>query len=371
MKNSLIVITIFILLCSFIITVNDVTAQTSTITIWSDGSVSSSSSIQRAGDTYVLTADLNSPIEIRKNNIILDGANHTLKAPHGSNSDAAISLKASNITVTNFHIDGWMVGIYGAYNNNTITENEITGTYRAITLYATDYVISKNIIQRNDQGIYSKDVLPSTKSNNLIISNQIVGNGWAFNIINSNRTIITQNNITENDVILTISGGLNGKYTDAGYHLLYSNNFVDNQQALYVPPFTNGPFMSGYSSVSPAGNWDNGKTGNHWSDYATRYTDASEAGNTGIGNTAYLIESEPITWNNGNGGKGETILGKAIDRYPLIHAVDTSTDSPNSSINIFNRYVVVVILVLALLVIILIVVTYRKKHPKATEIGLC
>jgi hypothetical protein len=127
-----------------------------TIIIGPDGRVDSSSGIQRNGDTYVLTKDINLPIEIQKNNIILDGANHILQGSGKDNDLAAITLKASNVTVTNFYITNWTAGIYGAYNNNTITVNEITDTNRAIALYATDYIISKNTIQGNDQGVYIK-----------------------------------------------------------------------------------------------------------------------------------------------------------------------------------------------------------------------
>jgi hypothetical protein len=339
-----------ILLSLFSITINDVSAQTlTTITIWPDGSVDPSSCIQRDGNTYVLTTDLNLPIEIQKDSIILDGSNHKLEATRGNYGSAAITLKASNVIITNFHIAGWTAGIYGAYNNNTISGNEFTDNSRAIALYATDYVISKNIIQTSNSGIYIKDVLPSTKSNNLIISNQIINNYYAFHIINGNRTTITQNNVKGNNVILCISGGQNGKYTDAGYHLIYRNNFVDNKQALYVPPMTNGPILSQYNPVSPAGNWDNGKTGNYWSDYTTRYPNASKISISGIGNTPYLIEGYLF--------ESEYLLGLGVDHYPLTNAYDRSGR--------FNAgYIAVAILVLAVLVTVLVTIIYRKNRRK-------
>jgi hypothetical protein len=380
MKNSLIVITIFILLCSFIIPFNDVSAQTSTIIIRSDGTVSASSGIQRDGDTYVLTTDLNSPIEIQKNNVIVDGANHTLQGSGKNNELAAISLKASNVTITNFYIANWTAGIHGAYTNNTITANEFSDTNRAIALYETNYVVNGNIIQISVSGIYIKlDTVNPTKGNNLITNNQIINNQWAFNIINSNGTTITQNYVANNEVVLTISGGQNGDYRDAGYHLFYLNDFINNKQVLYVNPMVaGGPFVSGLSPISPAGNWDNGTAGNHWSDYTTKYPNASEISNMGIGNTQYLIETEPISWSHGNGEEGTTILGRAVDRYPLVYVGDISTDtkpqpsltnspsvsssnSPNALNNIPNKYVVVVILVLAILVTGLIAITCRKK----------
>jgi parallel beta-helix repeat protein len=347
-----------LLFCPFILVIKTADAQPSTITIFPDGTVDASSGIQRDGNTYTLTTDLKLPIEVQKNGITLNGANHTLQGPRIDSGLAGITLKASNVAVTNFNIDRWSAGIYGAYNNNTITANKFTDNDRAIALYATDYVISKNIIQTSTSGIYIKDVFIPTEDTNLIINNQISNNYWAFNIIDSNGTTITQNDVTDNDVILAL-GSRSGV---AGYHLIYLNNFVDNQQALHV--HLPGPFVSGLSPISPAGNWDNGKMGNYWHDYTTKYSNVSEISNSGIGDTAYLIESEPISWGNGNGGGGIAILGKGVDRYPLIstYSIATSPDnsSPNSSLPI--EYVAAVILAVALLITVLITITYLKKH---------
>ena len=55
------------------------------------------------------------------------------------------------------------------------------------------------------------------------------------------------------------------------------------------------------SSESGASNfWDNGTIGNYWSDYQTKYPNANEIDNSGIGNTPYVIDA-----NN-------------IDHYPLL-----------------------------------------------------
>jgi hypothetical protein len=330
---------------------NNVSAQGSTIIIRPDGSVGSSNGIQREGNTYTLTTDLKSPIEIQKSNIILDGANYTLQGSGETNNLAAIVLKASNITVTNFHISNWTAGISGMYDNNIITANEVTNTNRAIALYATDYIINKNIIQRNVQGIYIKDVLPSTGGNNLVIGNQIVNNDYAFNILSSNGTTITQNNIADNRLILNIIGGPNYNFSDVGDHLFYSNVFVNNKQVLNIS--FNYLLEHGYKQVSPAGNWDNGTIGNYWSDYTTRYPNASEIANS-IWNTTYLIEDK----------QGTNSAGIAFDHYPLIYEDDIfANDMSVSSNDIPIKYVAVVILVLVIVITLLIAITYRKKTP--------
>jgi hypothetical protein len=39
---------------------------------------------------------------------------------------------------------------------------------------------------------------------------------------------------------------------------------------------------------------DNGSIGNYWSDYLTKYPNASEVGNTGIGDTPYIIDANNV-----------------------------------------------------------------------------
>ncbi|MDR0373537.1 MAG: hypothetical protein LBI79_08295 [Nitrososphaerota archaeon] len=390
MKKILVPIILTILLISLSVAVKDTSAQVSTITIYSDGSVGpASGGVERDGNIYTLTGDLYfTTIEIQKNDIILDGANHTLHGPgvpiHTDPPDdlkdyAAISLMASNVTITNFHIANWTAGIYGAYNNNTITANEFSDNARAIALYATDYTISKNIIQQSGSGIYIKTgALTPTGDNNRIINNHIVNNAWAFNIISGNGTTITQNNVTNNDVILFIS---RLSQTWAGYHLIYMNNFIDNTQVLDF--HIDQPGVSGVVTLSPVGQWDNGTFGNYWSDYLTKYPNASESDNLGIGNTPYLFESSAIPWSRGTPDgtftEGITIFGQSIDHYPLMQVCDISTETETETFspltvppsgtselpdNLPTGYMATAVLVCILAGIVLIAAIYRiKRRP--------
>jgi len=383
---------ILVLLCSLNIVVKNAEAQPSIITIFPDGTVEPSWGIQRDADTYTLTADLKSTIEIQRDGITLNGANHTLQGPDRDNNTTAIALTARNITITNLHISNWTAGIYGAYNNNTITCNQFTNNIRAIALYATNYIISKNIIEQNGDGIYIKDSWTHTENNNLIINNQIANNSRAVNIINSDGTTITQNNIINNNEILAVGRQLGAN--SVGHHLIYLNNFIDNNKVLYF--HIDQPFVSGLSTIFPAGTWDNGTTGNYWSDYTTKYPNASETNRPGIGNTAYTVESDHIPW-SGTQGSGVAILGRGIDRYPLIHPYNIATlariqevgdlnssptpssdppDSsnssptpsstpPDSSNTIPAKYVTTAtILLLSIFITTLAIVAYRKKHQQ-------
>ena len=64
----------------------------------------------------------------------------------------------------------------------------------------------------------------------------------------------------------------------------YSNKF-------YLNNFNLTEYPGVFSTIS----WDNGNIGNFWSNYTTKYPDAIELGNSGIGNIPYTIEKEYLT----------------------------------------------------------------------------
>jgi parallel beta-helix repeat protein len=360
-----------------VVCVQFVKAQSLTgIIIGSDGSVSPSGSpIQVEGNNYVVTSGLYNSITIERGNVVVDGANHTLQGPGTSQNSTAITLMARNVTVENFNVTGWKAGVYGAFNNNTITNNVFSGNYQAIALYADDYVISENSISGSSDVAILVDTaaLRSQGDNNLITQNQITNNNGALDILKSNGTTITENNIANNALILTLAS-LTAYGNDAGFQMLFLNNFVNNTQTLLIP-FA-GPIVVGVVPLSPAGQWDNGSVGNYWVDYLSRYPNATEIDHSGIGDTPYeIVDSGPysISYANGTTVTGTLILGTAIDHYPLMtpFPIFASTNSKinaspspstsNSTSSTVPEFSTWVILPLFAVVILLSVLFIRKK----------
>jgi hypothetical protein len=280
-----------------------------------------------AENTCIITANLNSSITVERGNIVVDGANHTLQGPGISQNTIAITLMASNVTVENLHVTGWKAGVYGAFNNNTITNNVFAGNYQAVSIYADNYVVSENSISGSSDAAILIDTGATRPQgdDNLITQNQLTSNNWALDILNSNGTTIAQNNVTNNAVALVL-GTLSANVNSAGFQLLYSNNFINNTQILYVP--IGVPFMQDVVPLSPAGQWDYGSIGNYWSDYLSRYPNATEIDHSGIGDTPYaIIDSTTYSddYANGTAITGTAILGTAIDRNPLMVPFSAST----------------------------------------------
>jgi hypothetical protein len=76
--------------------------------------------------------------------------------------------------------------------------------------------------------------------------------------------------------------------------------------------YQNNFFLNDTSYIFNDNFWDNGSVGNYWNNYLTKYPNASEIGNTGIGDTAYVMEREK---NLSLGDPNAT----NVDNYPLVY----------------------------------------------------
>jgi uncharacterized membrane protein len=132
-------------------------------------------------------------------------------------------------------------------------------------------------------------------------------------------------------------------YNPNGTDIITENNFVNTTIALWL---SNAPVVDR----------------NYWGDYQTRYPNATEIDNTGIGDTPYVY----TTVQNGS----QTI--KYQDNYPLINKLSTlhistptpslSTPSPSPSIPEFSSLIILLFFTVMVMVVGLLV--YFKKHKR-------
>ncbi len=296
--------------------------QPAFIVIYGDGSVSDTTAIKRTGNIYGLTSDLtNSTIIVQCNNIILDGKGHTLRGTTGWVSGlCAINLTCTNATVKNFNVIGFFeVGILGNYNGNTICNNNITKTDRAISIYASEYNVTENYLADNDKAI-------RIVGNNVNISgNTIVNNDNGLSFTNSTNNIVIANQFERNMMAVE---------TDSGGFELYHNNFINQTIREGNGGWSAMVLSTGLDVNVTIPPWDNGYPlgGNYWSDYVNRYPNATEIDNSGIGDTAYVIGFE--------GSINSTTIGyfvKAIDRYPVLtpfNITEAKIESPAPTPNV-------------------------------------
>ena len=185
--------------------IQTVKADVGTIYIWADGSIYPPTAPISTVDnvTYTLTGNISDSIVIERDNIVVDGALHTVEGI-GIGSGNGITLSGrTNVTIKNMTIRAFdhCIGLVSSSSHNTISGNNITTNYGlGYSLFLTDSssnIISGNNITNNGGGIYLYNSAGNSISGNNIIAN--IGFGIYFDSYSDNNTICG-NNITRNGI---------------------------------------------------------------------------------------------------------------------------------------------------------------------------
>lgn len=269
--------------------------------------------LNRSGDGLALYNTVSSTI---KSNVIANNAYGI--SLHNSNGNAIVENKivgsknygiyltsSSNNSIARNQINEDSEGVRIEYGyNNTINQNEITANSLAglfaSTLHANNVtditLVSQNIISKNGIGVWVYGGSSLT-----IVLNNITDNlDWGMKLESSQKdNIIHHNNFVDNNVTEKLQVCITGFWNQTFDGGKINGTYRRPQQE----------FVAGMANV-----WDNGMEGNYWSDYTTRYSNATEIGKTGVGDTPFYINE-----NN-------------IDSHPLTAPVDISNTnllSPN------------------------------------------
>jgi parallel beta-helix repeat protein len=284
---------------------------------------------------------------IQRDNVVIDGQNFTV---HGNYpiSGVGISLSArNNVTIRNVAVTNFQTGI----NLENTTQSQLINN--DITTYAyedgikltnsTNNTISNNVIYSYADLYsvpYSRGIALENCSKNIVSENRVAGNFYGIYLRRSNNNTLSGNSITKsefgidlylssnnnlvgNTVFSTVLAISRGVYSDSGtgmwlevnstYNQVHKNNVTNNGEAMrvwdyssnniiYENNFTNNTNqisiitrgIADPQSIPIPNSWDNGIIGNYWSDYLTKYPNATEIGNSGMGNTPYLIDANNI-----------------------------------------------------------------------------
>jgi parallel beta-helix repeat protein len=243
------------------------------------------------------------------------GVNYNLSPP--------VLTGASNVTVKNLIVKNSVFGIsLHKASNSMVINNTILGTGPAVG----------NIpVAQPTGGIYVVD-----GGSNIIKENNLVNNYVGIYFLESQNNLIVRNNVVNCSNPFLLGGMAAIVFWGASNNTIYHNNFINNPTQAYDGSF-NSPF-----SVNT---WDNGypSGGNYWSDYQSKYHSATEIGNSGIGNTPYVMDP-----NN-------------TDRYPLVHQFDITAIAPipTPTVPEFQLWTIPLLLIIMVAAGLLV---YHKKH---------
>jgi parallel beta-helix repeat protein len=273
-------VTTIVCMCLFlcVVYVQPIKAQyQDNITINADGSISPSTApIQQDKDVYMLTDDVIGDISVMASNITFDGNGHSIigELSVGLNySSPPILTGASNVTVKNLIVKNSVFGISLHKTSNSMVINN--------TILRTGPMVLNIPIAQPTGGIYVVG-----GGSNIITENNLANSYVGIYFAESQNNLIVRNSVVNCSNPFLLGGMAAIVFWGASNNTIYHNNFINNPMQAYDGSFSPSPF-----SVNT---WDNGypSGGNYWSDYHTKYPNATEISDSGIGNTPYVIDSQ-------------------------------------------------------------------------------
>jgi parallel beta-helix repeat protein len=244
-----------------------------------------------------------------------------------------ILIRCDSIRVENLNLSRTSTGVQLMETNscivsgNNVTANTLYGIYLE---YSANNSIGGNDI--TNDGITSYEgggICLSLSSNNSLTGNNIADNSYAGIELSSS----TNNSISENTIANNGHGIILSQYYDEytfgpytfgplpSFNSIWHNNFINN--TIQATPYDTS--INTWDSGYPSG-------GNYWSDYLTRYPNATEIDHTRIGDTVYVIDA-----NN-------------TDHYPLMTQY------------VIPEFPTFLIPALFMVTTLLAVIVYRRKH---------
>jgi len=270
MKKPLVLFSIFLLLSAVMVVYSASPAATrNLIYIRSDGSVEPSTAhIQRVGNVYTFTADVQGSVIVERDDAVIDGAGFTLQGTGandmGSDSDQNRQTYGSS---DEEEVDETVIpgsnntGIYSCAQNLTIMNLKIIEFWCGIELeYSSDNHILENEIASNNQGIWIH-----SSSNNILVGNNVTANSNGVSLTASHNTVsgntiadnrgygiqlvwsfsnISENVITNNDRGIQLDGSCRNTFKN--------NVFSTNTYSIYISGHSLTDFLQNIDETNSA-----------------------------------------------------------------------------------------------------------------------
>jgi nitrous oxidase accessory protein NosD len=235
-----------------------------------------------------------------------------------NNTEGIHSFGGVNLKISGNNIMGNVeYGIYHWSSNSIISDNNLGGNLFAAIIVdsCSNVTISGNSITGNggDETFSLGGLLirwdgPFYVYENSITDNQ--GSGIQFGE-GCNNSTVRENSVERNTIGIELLNYPFDGVTMGSGNTVYNNNLINNSEQVLINQGWNNWGNFTWDNGTDIVSWDNGSRGNYWSDYLTRYPNATEIDSQGIGNTPYVIDANDT------------------DNFPLMQPVAIHTQSPS------------------------------------------
>ena len=350
------------------------------IYIRADGNVEPfTAPIQRTGNVYTLTGDINNTVEVQLSDMVLDGDGFVITKPSIDTGGLMMPIGwlpgvdvngVSNVTIRNLVFEGCITGVRVENASGVIVrENIIRDTLSGIAVFSSSEVnITGNDIALSSEsfatGINFLPTDPSSYDPHHIVieGNRIAGNssevptqppqpeqygiwgGFSYSTLSANvfRAIKGIGLYYTGSNNLIVGNSFQGSYEGVFFtgsaelsvnSIFYGNNFEGNSKNVVVP----------YIRNPPANFWDNGTIGNFWSDYS-----GVDVNGDGVGDSPYILETVYFDYDLNH----DVTVQEGVDHFPLMAPLDLSGSSPEPTIPEFTSWMITPLFMLVALTVI-------------------
>jgi parallel beta-helix repeat protein len=277
--------------------VRSVKASPGTIVVPDDfPTIQSAINAANKGDTvFVRAATYQERVFLNKT-LVLMGEGRETTILNSSTADTLMTVEADNVSISGFTLEGWAFTdiLVNSTTGAFIAENRIVFNGLGIDMEnSSNATIENNLIEGN--GLDNIGIMLVYSSKCMIMNNTITNAVYdGVRLWFSSNNSLSQNLIKDNDC---------GIYFHESKQNIVSENSISASggQGIYVESssgneFYHNSFVGNYAQAmiydSSANIWDDGSEGNYWSDYSTKYPNATQVGATW--NTPYVIKTNNV-----------------------------------------------------------------------------